>query len=716
MVVTIPEAGQQTFSQCSPPLSPVLSTSVDANPDSRRASSWVDYEVPDTRPSSSMPSLLPDPDDDEASVVRQASLSRRQKPKLTHVRSTSGSQLRQPAGELMRNSAADSETLGRRASDFALPIAIAAPLPQSTENGSSANLVNSRVSMANTTRSSNYSDTNLRPPPLTTTTKAEDSPRPWETIKSTASEDSTVNKILDGLERSTSIQTQSTRPLIRDSESKPVRLGGTLTPSALRRPPRISEIPGIGKAKTSKHSSDTSLPELIRRATNLASNLDRGTSPMPGKRSPSRLMIGVSAKEENPFDDYHSCEPSTPGSATDISAILAAFPPPESVAPERQRGSFPGRRSRLGFRTDGTDSVIDEKQAGRKEYKGRRCCGLRLWIVLLFFAFLAVLIVIAIVVPVVLAKQKQSQPGSDCDSRVQCTNGGFSKTVKGSCTCVCVDGYAGSTCQLQPDSGCTTASLPGFDTNGNTTIGTAIPALLAQGSSEFSIPLDSAAVWKAFSTGNTGCSTQNALVTFNGNNQGAPSRRAAKLAKRAPSPVPVPDVASSPVITYVQTGGNSPVTSHGLVYEGYTSSTTASSSSTTSTGSADGGAHAAGISSPTDSAGAAATQTASPTASASPSSSTFPSLNPSSSGNSTTSVLPVLNMQFARCAVLFVLQQLSLDSAITSQNKLQTLMNNGVTAGYSDAGSGVRIDLLGFRIDMGSAIAGGVVGARPSAA
>ena len=69
-------------------------------------------------------------------------------------------------------------------------------------------------------------------------------------------------------------------------------------------------------------------------------------------------------------------------------------------------------------------------------------------------------------------------------------------------------------------------------------------------------------------------------------------------------------------------------------------------------------------------------------------------------------------MEFARCAVLYVLQEISLDAAVTSQNRLQMIINNGVPSGYSDAGTGVMVDLLGFRIDMGRNN-GGVVGAKP---
>ena len=172
---------------------------------------------------------------------------------------------------------------------------------------------------------------------------------------------------------------------MKDPPSKPGRLGGGL--ANFRRPSKL-EIPAGGRAKASNHNSETSLPELIRRATNLASNLDRSVTPSKGNRSPSRLMIEIKATEDNPFDDSHSFEPSSPRSATDISAILAAFPPPVPTS-SRSRGTrIFGRRSRLGMRDDDGGSMFDEKHAAQKRYEGRRCCGIRLWIVLAFFAIL----------------------------------------------------------------------------------------------------------------------------------------------------------------------------------------------------------------------------------------------------------------------------------------------------------------------------------------
>ena len=174
IVDTIPEDAREAIPRFVPPLSPIPSTPTMADPDSRRASSWVDYEVPDTRPTSAKQPPVPDLHDsvydaDEPSLIRQASLSRRQKPKLTHVRSSSGSQPRHSAGDLPRNSAADSETLGHRTSDIMLENEEIPPIPAATQSDDSlSTVVDGRKSLANTTRSSNYSDTNLRPPPLIT--------------------------------------------------------------------------------------------------------------------------------------------------------------------------------------------------------------------------------------------------------------------------------------------------------------------------------------------------------------------------------------------------------------------------------------------------------------------------------------------------------------------------------------------------------------------
>lgn len=147
-----------------------------------------------------------------------------------------------------------------------------------------------------------------------------------------------------------------------------------------RRPPKL-DIDAVRDAEA--RGSLTSLPDLIRRATKLAGNLDRG-------KTASRLGM-------NFFDGLED-SPSANRRSDNVSDILGSFPQPGSPAGSRaQRGSFSNfsglRRSHLPLGSD-ADEI--------RPKKGRRCCGLPVWgfVVLLVMVFL--LVCAAVLVPVVL--------------------------------------------------------------------------------------------------------------------------------------------------------------------------------------------------------------------------------------------------------------------------------------------------------------------------
>ncbi|KAF6222957.1 hypothetical protein HO133_001008 [Letharia lupina] len=114
--------------------------------------------------------------------------------------------------------------------------------------------------------------------------------------------------------------------------------GGALAPSGTASPSTAASMTGKGtkrppnlnlKATKEGRDSATSLPELIRRATKLASNLDRG-------KTASRLgmLDMLNAKEKE------SRERAGKGSRTSsISDILATFPSPSPTTPTGQRPS-----------------------------------------------------------------------------------------------------------------------------------------------------------------------------------------------------------------------------------------------------------------------------------------------------------------------------------------------------------------------------------------
>ncbi|KAI4120523.1 MAG: hypothetical protein LQ338_006960 [Usnochroma carphineum] len=125
--------------------------------------------------------------------------------------------------------------------------------------------------------------------------------------------DPRVAKILGGLEKGGALSTAATTPMTSTQPSMSDKGG--------KRPTRLN-LAGVQQSEP--RGSATSLPELIRRATRLASNLDRG-------RTASRIGMLEMLDKEN------SKHPSRSGS---ISDILAAFPTPSLHTPQAQSTSI----------------------------------------------------------------------------------------------------------------------------------------------------------------------------------------------------------------------------------------------------------------------------------------------------------------------------------------------------------------------------------------
>ncbi|KAF2271076.1 hypothetical protein CC78DRAFT_538759 [Lojkania enalia] len=293
-----------------------------------------------------------------------------------------------------------------------------------------------------------------------------------------------------------------------------------------RRPPRI-DVDAVREAEA--RGSLTSLPELIRRATRLAANLDRG-------KTASRLGLDFwesGAPEKGKFDSRRS------GSLTDM---LAAFPPPGEATPN---GGLTPNNKRIskwpsagGF--GGTDSALSDRKSNNRR---RRCCGMPMWTFVTLLIVLLFLIAAAVVIPVVLivipkmrdnnaaqnadntnnnnndpppsAPTSGGQQTNQCDGVIRCQNGGVAILQSDrTCNCVCINGFTGSTCGTQGDAGCTTTNIPG--TANNATVGSGIPRLLTRAQDDFSLPLDPSALLSIFSSLSLSCTSENALITFNG--------------------------------------------------------------------------------------------------------------------------------------------------------------------------------------------------------
>ena len=349
--------------------------------------------------------------------------------------------------------------------------------------------------------------------------------------------------------------------------------------------------------------------------------------------------------------------------------MLASFPLPASNTPtgsnyrplSRWPSPFVNSNSNLQLAQSlATDS---RKGAVRRE-RNRRCCGLPIWGFILVLILLILLVAAAVVIPVVLIvlpRQNQATTPaaadlSDCASSHPCENGGTSLVSSNSCRCVCINGFTGLSCS-NPDnsvSGCASSDIDSFK---KATVGTSIPRLLTASSSNFSIPLNSSSVLSTFSAENLSCSDENNLVTFSGK------------AERRSAPEPIISrhalgysVSFAPRAPVAQDSGA--VTSNGIIVAAPT--TTTNTQPTLSR----------------------------PLASATPSSSPN---NPSQR-----------DIDFARVAVLYILQQTELSAAVDAQQKMQVALTpGGFVAEEISISPNISVNFLEHQVNVGGMIVGG---------
>ncbi|KAH8686145.1 hypothetical protein BGZ60DRAFT_523403 [Tricladium varicosporioides] len=444
--------------------------------------------------------------------------------------------------------------------------------------------------------------------------------------------------------------------------------------SAIRRPPRL-DMDAVRDAEA--RGSLTSLPDLIRRATRLAAMMDRG------KRPGSRLndlndfpMDGVGEKDAfSPMGDEKR--------KSGLSGMLAAFPPPGVATPRegtpvRPQSSWP---SAGGY--NGSQGTFDPPSKEDKQKKKRRCCGLPCWGFFIIIVILLIIIAAAVVVPLellVFRKPKTSSSSSlsavqQCEQNTStaCQNGGTSLIATGSCACVCTNGFTGATCTVAGATGCTTTTLAG-STLGNVTLGESIPRLISAAQTNFSIPLSDSIILARFNSASLSCSTENALVTFDGESQ-----------------------------------------RKGNANDVVTPTTTASSSAASITSSPNRRNVEADPVSPR--AASVTTGIVVDTSSVPTRTSTiYPSIVTSSATSSSTAdptaVFAVTEqvLDFARVAVLYVLQQETLDSAVAAQSALQKFFDplsfTNRAAMNISLGNGNTINLVGFTLDVGNGTIG----------
>ncbi|KAI0201722.1 hypothetical protein F4808DRAFT_450072 [Astrocystis sublimbata] len=518
--------------------------------------------------------------------------------------------------------------------------------------------------------------------------------------------------------------------------------------SGVRRPLRL-DIDAVRAAEA--RGSLTSLPDLIRRATRLATMMDRGKRPASRFNEldfPEDIYGRDAEKNELAELDRHQ---------SGLSDMLAAFPPPASRRSVRQSlVSWPLSRRASPPNMPEYDNRSEDSSAAEKSEKRRRCCGLPLWGFLLLLFIIVGIVVAAIVVPVELLviRKDNAQPAQqDCMKQLPCANGGTSVVSQGECSCICSNGFVGKTCTIPASQGCTTTTLETEDATKitNVTIGQAIPRLVLEAQTNFSIPLSSTSILAKFSSAELTCIAENALVTFNGeslrmtddqgklfNLGGDGSLAQAQLA----GGFSYGDITLTLLPGIDATITLQPPAGTGLVFittltidepeftakPGYPTLSTTVDPPSTDTSSTATTPSTTPSTPPTTSTPLSSTSTNRPTTSATTSTSstktvsrstrTRPSTTTPTAQPTGTFTVDDVAIDFARVAVLFVLQEKSVDQASAAQGFLQDFFNsaNNETkaseARNITIGDGSSVDLVDLFIDVG----GGRIGGRQNSA
>ncbi|KXX80876.1 hypothetical protein MMYC01_202056 [Madurella mycetomatis] len=480
--------------------------------------------------------------------------------------------------------------------------------------------------------------------------------------------------------------------------------------SAIRRPPRL-DIDAVRKAES--RGSLTSLPDLIRRATRLAASLEKG------RRPASRFD---DLDDFSGLDDYGvDGEKHRSG----LSDMLAAFPPPahpaaaqsrrsirDSIREQVQSWPLPINFNRTLNTSQEAVPTSDSQRSGRK--RGRRCCGLPLWGFIVVLIVVLVLIAAAVVIPVEFfvirpqnAEREAREALQQCRQRLTCANGGTNVVNDGVCSCICSNGFTGSDCTVVDDTGCATVTLTGANNSNNVTVGDAIPRLIQQAQGNFSIPLSGSEVLAKLDASDLSCSAENALVTFDGRSTRQDASFAGVAGQVGVNAAVVNGVffttvtvmvgqfttvtLDNPLAAASASGDGSDQSDQGTTFRTLITAPGTSRFATTIS---------FGRSTPSPTATSTVTTTMSMTSGAPLPSATF--------------TVDETVLDFARVAVLFILQEDSLAEAEAAQVTLQRFFssansglgsfNSGVSveaARNITVGSGKSVDLIDFVVDVG---------------
>ncbi|KAL8675216.1 MAG: hypothetical protein Q9168_000336 [Polycauliona sp. 1 TL-2023] len=258
-----------------------------------------------------------------------------------------------------------------------------------------------------------------------------------------------------------------------------------------------------------------------------------------------------------------------------------------------------------------------------------------------------------------------------------------------------------------PSRGCTTANIGIVDKDKyeNATMGTSITRLLNSATSNYSIPLDPTNLLAKFSSQNLTCTSENALVTFNGKPQRR-KREAGPLPFLRPRQLRLEDllqkrhatpssILDAHTIADRATPAQAAVTSNGLVY-----------------------AAPADPTSPDPPSSSPSASVIPPKQSSSPSSSSSSSQSNDGPTMDTTSRPLTSNiLDFARITILFILQERDLSTAVDVQESMQIIFSPAVistggsdsrggegnfNASTTDVGAGISVDWQTMTVDLGN--------------
>ena len=449
------------------------------------------------------------------------------------------------------------------------------------------------------------------------------------------------------------------------SESPPTELADAPPQPNIRQSRRPKNLDMDAVRNAEARGSLTSLPDLIRRATKLATMLESG------KRPPSRLDdLSTYLNEKLGGGDT---KPSHNRRKSGLSDLLATFPTPAETK----------RRSRATwFRATSWPAVprreeLPEDQISPVEKRRRKCCGMPIWLFIIVIILLLGIIAVAIVLPLEffvfknLGNHQQSQ-SNQCPASMPCQNGGVSILSGGNCACLCTNGFTGSDCSHASTSACSTMTLSATDSSDtkDVTLGKAIPRLISDANANFSIPLSAADIAAKLNSANISCIAQNSLVTFDGFS--TPSSEVAENAEI----ISVSITVTSTVDVSRREHSTRSVNTNYLEVD-------------------------------------TSVMPSVPTATSNPSTTTSSSAsNPTASSDGASFDITQQVLDFGRVAVLYTLQEGAIDDANEAQSSLQGFFEtSGAKASVSSGsnisiGAGKCVDLVNFTVDVGKGAVG----------